>query len=848
MGEIFVSGSGDLVILPKSGSNNDIILGDQSTAGDVEIGLPAAESTLKLMGGGKISANGNILTIGDSSLGDTVIFDASQFSGSFSGSFQGDGSALTGISGGGGTTVVANPGGSPGTALTTITIAGADFSVGGGSAAAGTVSSSAQITAFGFVTSSATASFVTNSQTSSMTVLSSSFATTASLLLGTVVSASFAATASFLIGGGSTPSGTISSSAQITAFGFISSSATASFVTNSQTSSFVVNSQTSSFVVNSQTSSFLTNSSTASFDNLTITNLSGSVVPGNGSTSSIAVTVVDPGGGNKYYLDGTITSSISLTAGNSYKFDQSDASNGSGGSHPLRFSTDTGGSSNYSTGVTIAGSPGSAGAYTQISVTNSTPTLYYYCTNHANMGLGGTLSIITGSVIQNGFLTVSGSVNISGSLNIVAGNVLATGTVLGSNLSGTNTGDQDLSSYAQTANVVANSATASFVVNSQTSSFVTNSQTSSFVTNSQTSSMSVLTSSFAVTASHALNIITIPAGTVSGSTQISALGFVTSSATSSFVTNSQTSSFVTNSQTSSYAITGSNTFNGNQVISGSLYISGSGTITGSLNVFGGIRQTSGVGANVVLIGNSATLGTTANAEGAVAIGDGAFADMKGIGIGEVARAGLDSITIGAGAGSGTSTGRGSIAIGINAQPTATAISSITLVANDQNEGTTTVTERRTFGVYLENSNNDSPNLKFIVGPTSQSYWNGGGNFGLNKTNPRSTLDVNGNTILSGSLYISGSGTQGVTILGTVSASLFSGSFIGNGSGLTNLPSAGGGSIFHETGSYFATTNNLQITGSLTVSSTASAAFFSGSGKHLSIPDQTKIFVWYQGMT
>ena len=78
--------------------------------------------------------------------------------------------------------------------------------------------------------------------------------------------------------------------------------------------------------------------------------------------------------------------------------------------------------------------------------------------------------------------------------------------------------------------------------------------------------------------------------------------------------------------------------------------------------------------------------------------------------------------------------------------------------------------------------------------------------------------------------------------------MLSGSFIGNGSGLTNLPSAGGGSIFHETGSYFATTNNLQITGSLTVSSTASAAFFSGSGKHLSIPDQTKIFVWYQGMT
>lgn len=78
--------------------------------------------------------------------------------------------------------------------------------------------------------------------------------------------------------------------------------------------------------------------------------------------------------------------------------------------------------------------------------------------------------------------------SITAITNITAsGNISASGTIVGSNLSGTNTGDQDLSSYAQTANVVANSATASFI------------------TNAQTSSMSVLTSSFAVTASHALN-------------------------------------------------------------------------------------------------------------------------------------------------------------------------------------------------------------------------------------------------------------------------------------------------------------------------------------------------------
>jgi hypothetical protein len=135
--------------------------------------------------------------------------------------------------------------------------------------------------------------------------------------------------------------------------------------------------------------------------------------------------------------------------------------------------------------------------------------------------------------------------------NITAsGNVSASGTIVGSNLSGTNTGDQDLSPYAQTVNVVANSATASFIVNSQTSS------------------MSVLTSSFAVTASHALNTTIIPTGTVSGSGQITQLGFVTSSATASFVVNSSTASF---------AITGSNVLFGN--ITGS-NISASGVYTG----------------------------------------------------------------------------------------------------------------------------------------------------------------------------------------------------------------------------------------------------------------------------
>ena len=74
MGKIFISGSsGDLFIAPVSGTNGDVVLGDRNTVGNVEIGLPSAETTLKLMGGGLISANGQTLTIGDVASGDSVI-------------------------------------------------------------------------------------------------------------------------------------------------------------------------------------------------------------------------------------------------------------------------------------------------------------------------------------------------------------------------------------------------------------------------------------------------------------------------------------------------------------------------------------------------------------------------------------------------------------------------------------------------------------------------------------------------------------------------------------------------------------------------------------------------------
>jgi len=104
-------------------------------------------------------------------------------------------------------------------------------------------------------------------------------------------------------------------------------------------------------------------------------------------TRTFTVTVANPGAGNRYYIDGVLQDTVNLAEGFTYRFDQSDSSNSG---HPLRFSTTSNGThsggSEYTTGVTTNGTPGSTDAYTQITVAASAPTLYYYCTNHSGMG------------------------------------------------------------------------------------------------------------------------------------------------------------------------------------------------------------------------------------------------------------------------------------------------------------------------------------------------------------------------------------------------------------------------------------------------------------------------------
>ena len=129
-------------------------------------------------------------------------------------------------------------------------------------------------------------------------------------------------------------------------------------------------------------------------------------------SSEMTVTVVNPGSGNKLYIDGAYQASINLTPGFTYEFNQDAASNDG---HPLEIGEVLDGSTPYATGIQYYGStsadtltpvnqviysnPTNFNSYAtrrvRLRITQNSPALYYYCSIHS--GMGGSISYGGGS-------------------------------------------------------------------------------------------------------------------------------------------------------------------------------------------------------------------------------------------------------------------------------------------------------------------------------------------------------------------------------------------------------------------------------------------------------------------
>ena len=163
----------------------------------------------------------------------------------------------------------------------------------------------------------------------------------------------------------------------------------------------------------SGTTRLIGNDTTDTFENKTFGD---QISVGNqGVTKTYTVTVAtktsnhpnSSGSSSPYFIDGIETPFLYFVEG-TYKFDQSDSSNAS---HTLRFYLDDSKTTSYSTNVTVSGTVGSSGFYTQIVVSDTTPiTLSYQCENHSNMGGYSNVScsnnvpssFITGISVSNG--------------------------------------------------------------------------------------------------------------------------------------------------------------------------------------------------------------------------------------------------------------------------------------------------------------------------------------------------------------------------------------------------------------------------------------------------------------
>ena len=548
MGTIQVSGSGgDLYIRPDSGSSRNVIIGSSDTVGDVQIGITSAPVNLKLLGGGTLTSNGNILYIGESATNDRVIISGATFTSSLqitgslrvSGSayaqyFVGDGSGLTNVAA---AIAIKDEG-----VQLTPAVASIDFVGSGVSASVAGGNVTVTITSGGGGGSTDTGSLLTTASFSNPNLtFTEGDGTTFAINLSTLqpATASYSLTASYALNAGGT---TIN---------------TASFVT------------TSSF--NSFTASYATGSFTGSFNGL---------LTGTASYASYALTAsyaMNGGGGAAFPYTGSATISGSLTVTGPITSTQTISGSrlyvSSSASNTI---TIIGSGSDL---LTIDGTVGRLFAVSDdlsdslfsVNTIAGLPVVEAFATNNVNLGKFGVYPI---------------KINNSGSTAIISGSF--TGSMVG-NLTGT----ASYAAYALTASYALNGGgttinTGSFVTtssfNSFTASYGTGSFTGSFVgtltgtasysTTAATASyvLNAISSSYAATASYVLNAVSS-----SFATTAATASYVLNAVSASFAT---TSSYVLNAISASFASTASSVNPLNQ----SVFISASLTVTGSVNI------------------------------------------------------------------------------------------------------------------------------------------------------------------------------------------------------------------------------------------------------------------------
>jgi hypothetical protein len=135
-----------------------------------------------------------------------------------------------------------------------------------------------------------------------------------------------------------------------------------------------------------------------------------------------------------FYVDGVSKPTLALIRGYTYIFNQADNSNSN---HPIAFKDGSGNS--YTSGVTVNGTAGQAGANVTFVVPSNAPSsLRYYCTVHGN-SMGNTISVGDDNIaLVAGNMT---NVNlVGGSIANVnnVGNSIANVNTVASNLSGVN--------------------------------------------------------------------------------------------------------------------------------------------------------------------------------------------------------------------------------------------------------------------------------------------------------------------------------------------------------------------------------------------------------------------------